>query len=73
MSVIIFSSKTISIFKGNGREEGKLQSYKQTDWVGPKSDSEPSRPDCDKGDPGEEAVVMSRSGSLCARGRAERP
>lgn len=71
--VIIFFSKTVPIFKGNGHEEGKPQSYKQTDRVGPKSNSQPSRPDCDKEDPGEEAVVMSRSGSLCARGRAEWP
>lgn len=71
--VIIFFSETVSIFKGNGREEGEPQSYKQTDWVGPKSNSQPSRPNCDKGDPREEAVAMSRPRSLCARGRAGRP
>lgn len=69
MHVIIFSCKTISVFKGTGHEEGKPQSYKQTDWVGPKSNSQPSRPDCDKGDPGEEAVIVSHFGSLRESGR----
>lgn len=56
MSLIV-SSKTISVSKGDGCEE-EPQSYKQTDWAGPKSDSRPSRPDRDKGDTGEQAVVV---------------